>query len=60
MLVSTVSRVNQLSVYMDPLFVRFFSHMAHWAIEFTVLYSRSLLVICFIYSRVDMFSSRSF
>ena len=42
---------NGLCIY--PLFWRFFSHIGYW-VEFSVLYSRSLPVIYFIYSSVYM------
>ena len=43
------SKVNQLYIHIYPLFFRFFSE---YSVEFPVLYSRSLLVIFFIYSSV--------
>ena len=48
--------MNQLYIY--PLFFRFFSHIGHleYWIEFPVLYSRSLLVIYFIYGTMYMAS----
>ena len=50
------SKVNQLYIYIYPFFFRFFSHIGYYRIltKFPVLYSRSFLVICFMYSSVCM------
>ena len=53
------SKVNQLYVYIYPLFFRFFSHIGHYRVLSRVpcailLYSRSLLFVCFIYRSVYM------
>ena len=44
------SKVNQLCIYIYPLFIRFFSHIGHYRVLSRVPppYSRPLLVICFI------------
>ena len=50
------SKVNQLYIYIHPLFFRFFPHIGHYRvlIESPVLHSRFLVVICFTYSSVYM------
>ena len=50
------NKVHPLYISDYPLFFRFFSHIAiteYW-VEFPVLHSRFLLIICFIYSSVYM------
>lgn len=50
------SEVSQLHVHTNPLFFRFFSQLGHYrvlSIAFPVLYSRSSLVSCLIYSSVN-------
>ena len=46
------SKVNQLYVYIYPLFFRFFSHIGHSRV--LIEFSRSLLVIYFMYNSVYM------
>ena len=50
------SKAIQLHIYIYPFFFRFFSHTGYteYLVEFPVLYSRSLLIIYFIYSSVYM------
>jgi len=49
-------KINQLYIFIYPLFFTFYSHIGHW-VKFPVLFSRSLLVICFIYSNSVQFGS---
>ena len=48
------SKVHQLCIYVCPLCLRFFSHIGHYGVpsRVTVLCSRALSVISFIYSSV--------
>ena len=48
------TQVNLLHKYIYPVFLKFFSHIGHYRVEFPVLCSRSLLAICFTYSGMCM------
>ena len=45
---------SPLYIYMYPFFFRFFSHLGYYRVLRTVPCSRSLSIICFIYSNVYM------